>query len=99
MHQKEDEGNPEPFLTSDEIKHIHSEIKRQAGPSKKFKYADMFYIINSLRKNLLVKGMLQEHRGKFETFLMNIFKSYDKNNLGYIQLKEMEEAILGIKKM
>jgi len=52
-----------------------------------------------MRKNLLVKGMLQEHRGKFESFLMNIFKSYDKNNLGFIELKEMEEALLKIKKM
>jgi len=46
----------------------------------------MFYIINNLRKNLLVKGMLQEHRGKFESFLMDIFKSYDKKGLGYIEL-------------
>lgn len=86
-------------MTQSEIKHIKKEVIREAGDDNKFTYKNMFYIINTLRKNLLVKGMLNEHRGKFESFLMDIFKSYDKKKLGYIELKELEEAILKIKNM
>lgn len=56
----------------------------------------MFYILKEMRKNVLVKGMQQDHRGKGESFMMNIFKKYDKKNLGYIERDDMERAILSI---
>jgi hypothetical protein len=99
--KKEEEGEEyeEKFLYPKEPEQIEAEFRRRFPGEQKYPYIQMFFILDHLRKSVLVKGMQQAHRGKFETFLMHKFKHYDTKSLGYILLEVMEQALSSIKQI